>query len=919
MKLILELVEKYVSISGNTIIDTILFAFIGLVSFSIAFGLVGFLFDAIGKYNRRMMSDVHWALRIVVFMTLTYIFVKIFQFFAWILSLDWWIYVIGGITVIIFGTCYIIKHLRKTNKIKKIKNGIKCVFYILKNNACEILTSIIIVVAMLINLGCRDKINELTTKSISFEEGSINFIIVLFPFVLTVLSIALSLPKDLIYGIEKTEFRKLKGASKYSFLKMLVIAMILFVVYFLGDVFDLSLMIFAVAIVSVIYCFLFLWQEIPLLMHNDKRIEKIIKHNVWSGDRGENLNSVLHNLLFTKGISKTYNLLKVSNSKELNRQYLDMLLDLHNHFLWRVRENFSSNNNQIILEYKNLKIIDVIDKTFENIQTLLNFNDDINMIDIYEGREFTHQITRLMFSIKEVLVTLEMNKKYEQMFRDLSQMIFIKTSFNNIDDEKVKVNYKIINSMMISTLSSDEIWFLEIIRDNIFLSSVGINIEYMVFASIYLYYIANLEPSVSNDFRNKINELIKKQSNQTSIYGNSWECVFRNQLNYLSLEKASKLLVDLLKIYDTNQHQLFRYNRPGNGVYTSTISQSFTRDLLMNWWIGYILTNENIWIHSLDSNETITIPNLSEDDLDRLAKILQEKWFKDGKVNEDADLEIFKYYNQNDIMCKHTDNIILLKKLSEFLKIRIYDRIIREINANQKTDQDLIEYKQILSQGLIDAIENHPLLDKEIDLTEVDPVYFSLSIDTVHTKELVKMYVSEFSRMLSRLIYDKFNKDENINKNKIIIKNYTISDLESIISFNPDYKLAYIPNFNSDEKKKELLKAINAVPNANNLWLPRDLFFKNGAITVNFEYLDNDSVVRYLTPDEVNKIIDRDYRLVNGFYRYLEYSNSESGILLTRDEIYNLLSKKYMYASLVFKYKINIHYDKILYYKIMKD
>ena len=34
MKLILELVEKYVSISGNTIIDTILFAFIGLVSLS---------------------------------------------------------------------------------------------------------------------------------------------------------------------------------------------------------------------------------------------------------------------------------------------------------------------------------------------------------------------------------------------------------------------------------------------------------------------------------------------------------------------------------------------------------------------------------------------------------------------------------------------------------------------------------------------------------------------------------------------------------------------------------------------------------------------------------------------------------------------------------------------------------------------
>ena len=47
-------------------------------------------------------------------------------------------------------------------------------------------------------------------------------------------------------------------------------------------------------------------------------------------------------------------------------------------------------------------------------------------------------------------------------------------------------------------------------------------------------------------------------------------------------------------------------------------------------------------------------------------------------------------------------------------------------------------------------------------------------------------------------------------------------------------------------------------------------------------------------------IIDRDFRLVNGLYKYLEYSNSKSGIMLTRDEVFNLISNKYIFVSLAF-------------------
>ena len=84
MKLALELIEKIIKISGNPIIDGIIIAFIGFLSFLVAFGLVGVIFNSIGKYDSKNMSDAHWAIRLMVFLGLTFIFVKMAQFFAWI-------------------------------------------------------------------------------------------------------------------------------------------------------------------------------------------------------------------------------------------------------------------------------------------------------------------------------------------------------------------------------------------------------------------------------------------------------------------------------------------------------------------------------------------------------------------------------------------------------------------------------------------------------------------------------------------------------------------------------------------------------------------------------------------------------------------------------------------------------------------
>ena len=109
-KTIIDLIGELVSISGNSTIDSIIFAIIGTISFLVAFGIVGLIFDAIGIYDSDLMSDTHWLIRVLVFAGLTWLGVKIAQLIKWLFSFQWWVYVIVG--VIFVGIIILIYYIK---------------------------------------------------------------------------------------------------------------------------------------------------------------------------------------------------------------------------------------------------------------------------------------------------------------------------------------------------------------------------------------------------------------------------------------------------------------------------------------------------------------------------------------------------------------------------------------------------------------------------------------------------------------------------------------------------------------------------------------------------------------------------------------------------------------------------------------
>ena len=70
--------------------------------------------------------------------------------------------------------------------------------------------------------------------------------------------------------------------------------------------------------------------------------------------------------------------------------------------------------------------------------------------------------------------------------------------------------------------------------------------------------------------------------------------------------------------------------------------------------------------------------------------------------------------------------------------------------------------------------------------------------------------------------------------------------------------------------------------------------------------------MRKLNSNEINSLIDRDYKIVNGLYRYADSQNDSSSVFISREEVYKLIQEKYFYASIVFKYKFYVDKNTVL-------
>jgi hypothetical protein len=765
----------------------------------------------------------------------------------------------------------------------------------------------------------------------SFQSITSDIIIVLLPLVVTILSITLSMPREPIYGIENTDFRKLRGDKTYNFFDMMILTILIVTVFSVVSILNFVITVWVLSIVSIVYSIIFLNQEIPILIRDDKKIKKVIRTNIHKNIQEITLevlpNEVsmliaLQNLLLTEGIISAFKVLETGN-RERNQVYLDKLLSLQNEYLFGYIDNHTLVLESLTSKYKNIEILQAIDIAIKNINDIIGLNDQLNVLEIYGDEEHFYHITRSLFSLHRILTELKFDKKFKNEFSGIIINMFMKIRFGRPSESTNKFLYKILNAMIINTVSKSELWFLEILRDSSFSDTFSVygSDEYMTFISIYFYYLVKLENRVPEDFKKKIEDFSNQPSVGVNSNGESWAQIFKHKLNYMNPEEVNTILPKMLSIYECNSNSYTWYKPPFQGTRWSSINgdHTFSRELIMNWWIGFILTNSNLHAHAINNKKILQLPKLNKNNADIFAVELNKNWFEDDKLKTGSILPIAKFYGAKEKVESYMESSELVSSLKNFKNEQLKKQLINEIQEHQVTPDVLEKHKRVLAEGFKKAINEFSALDTSIDLTNEKQKYFGILFDTRWSEALVKSYAEKMPESLSRLIYDDFSENKPVKQIKNEIKEYDVDTLKQIVSFKPTARYAYIYDFNASDEKHKLIEEINKIPLGEKLWLPHDLFIRNKAIVVNFEYLENESFVRKLTLDEINIIVDRDYKLVNGLYKYIEGANGDKSILLSREELLKIVSDKFFYACIVYKYKSIFKTEDILYFDVIKD
>jgi hypothetical protein len=475
--------------------------------------------------------------------------------------------------------------------------------------------------------------------------------------VFTVLSITVSLRKEKIWGITNDDFKKLMN-SKISFLRMMIIFLVLASLNIIAMLFNFEIICIAISIISMGYAGFFCEQEISILIKKETKLWKIIKENINYGkkDRSENENdeeeerekiidNVLSHLLFEKNIKKIYRELcckptgdgyEENNANNVN--LLDSLLEKQKE---RLLKNKDKDLELLSLEKNDtdIPITQLYESAIENINLLLKFdvfslikslNDDpysdtkpllnnINHLDYY--------IVQSLFVIVNSKVNIIDNKLNNNIYKRLSDIftnnIFRQLAYEEINDEKRNFLFKILTTMLSDlsdTTNNNKDWFLNILYE--FYKYYGdyesdifnyLNIlEFFIVTSWFLYYMQKEEFSTTNvDTKEMIRNFVTKLDEENS----SWGKLYQKFTKFGYSEEYSnfkiKILLDIHKI-------IARYNVIN--------SEYLSEESLLNWFFEMLFSSD--CIDSIDPQKIFE--KCDKEESIRIANHLKHEWIDDN-------------------------------------------------------------------------------------------------------------------------------------------------------------------------------------------------------------------------------------------------------------------------------------------------
>lgn len=702
----------------------------------------------------------------------------------------------------------------------------------------------------------------------------------------TMMSISTSFINEKIFGVKLKAILKLRKGFTLSLLSTFIILSIYTIITIYTIVKNMLLLSIILLALTIWICLSISIQDLPICFYQDEAIIRLLKNNRINKtdfndlNNQETYNTLILNLIIKKKFHKVYKLLKKDND---NNELIDYLFDI---IISKFVKFIDYEDSQTKHEF-NTYVYSIL----ENISLLLNKNnsifdeyDDANKIAVY--------ISSIFYHIKLNEKSLS-EKTIQQFERNFNHMFTILMFENN--DKRKRIFFNAFQNILSSSLCNCQLWAVELLKKNYstwhntFTNHTLINILFSEI-SLVLFYYYEYESLIKKEFKTEIKKIIdnSKEYNSTEI-DFPWKILFQEHLKNYSLK-----IDNLMSYTKIDMYEFLLYNRPKSCI--------FSDRSIINWWIKCLLYSSNFHDYNLDFlNRKFDGNDLLFACLDDLFELNSKKIILNISFQKFAnffDLKIIDF-NNHPYYEKIINNLFNLK--NEYMKqLQSLDTI------TDNSDDNLECLRDTLKNGTINFLNNLGNLDKNINLSGIEPKRLYSIIEIYDLEESGRVYL-EWIKNCFIQDFQFFFKNE-FSSNYISLKE-TLSEhfLEEFIASEPTmttgkimYLLNYPPNINTKLKTK-LVDLDKKITQQNNLLIGEYCYFNENSVKYNYEIVTFD--LNQLSDDNILKELDT-YKSENGIYFY-------QGIQYNQKELFDLLKKKLFTIKVFIKYKIEYNKHEI--------
>jgi len=750
------------------------------------------------------------------------------------------------------------------------------------------------------------------THCVSFSDSfvnnvPVNIIISLIPAIITVISLLPQLQNEKIYGLRLRELLQLRKGPYFTLLHMLLISIGIFCFEFLFSITSSILSLIILNCISVIYSIWFILIIIPLLTKNVTAVKRIVKNFEYNTEKDfkkdssyQNINKMLFSLINEIGFENTFSLVK-SNDADRNIIVVDYLLNLV----------VSENNNL-------LNIINAIPNN--------SYDHDI----------FTnsYKLVEKSFKLLEDILQGDCLPQYEKhllnsnLLRRLTYVLYKISSFYNggVFDYKGRMKTALLkyfiykdgrtkyyNFLLVSCsyyLQNGETWFAECFRDNdwqfLFFDPNEDAVNY--FIVFYSYFLLSSK-YVSDDNKCKIKTFLNSNSQCINSDKKSWMLKFSNSVdNYNDYALLFHLIKNILGLFENVETVYLNTHPVGVGVYSADDNVYFSKKLVVDYILQLLAKHPFV---DLSKEEVMKgLDDLPDDYKIIVKECVEERWIhrKEGTYGFYS-----FYFDKYDLSHENKQVLAALIEFKDAFNKKA-DKIVGNPNEICK------KIKKIMDEKVPIILTKNNIKDTICGVNYYETATGTVILQGDELESIMESYLDKLPYMLddylSSIVFKKVTPTVEKGENKYFYDSRTI---KAIIDFKPKYaRNTYILMASTNDE--HFRKAIKDLKIISKECLPDNVYIKEKGISISNHYSSFESKAEPLNDRELDDIIDNDYVLENGLYRYTKYKGLEKGsYLVNRDELVTILRTRTVKVTIVIDIVLSIDSEKVFSVKEGKD